>query len=334
MKTIFALCLLLTVAGNAESHFTETSHVQMMLPGWMTDELSALQRAQQEKKPLVVAFLGDGWCPWSEKWAQEMLGKTEFVELLDGHAVLLHVAMAQDNPGRMSEIREKYQVYHCPQMIAYAKDGEEIGRIEYAPMDPKQYATQIFQLIGQFNEIRSYIDHPEETNDIEQLQRLYQNAQKLSSSFYKDKLLQLGLERDSGTFFLLEKYGTLIRQLKLKNPLVQQMRKKVLERDPKNAHGTHLSLAILEFEKLSRALKSKESPDKAAIPLVSYLQKYGKKDKENLWKVELMLAHFYFSKNRIDTALSHAKVSHERAPDAAKGEIADLIEYFSQKTQH
>ncbi len=320
------------MTGNAESHFAETSLVQMALPGWLTDEKLALQQAQEEKKPLVIAFLGDGWCPWSDKWAQEMLGKEEFIELFKGHAVLLHLAMTQDNPRRMGEIREKYQVYHCPQMIAYAGDGEEIGRIEYAPMEPKQYATQVFELIGQFNEIRTFIDHPEDAKDAEEVQRLYHNAQKLSSSFYKEKLLQIGLERDAGTFFLLEKYATLIHQLKLKNPLVQQMRKKVLDRDPKNLQGTHLSLAILEFEKLSRTLKSKESPDKATMPLVTYLQKYGTKDRENIWKVELMLAQFYFSKNRIDAALAHAKISHRSAPEGAKNEIADLIEYFTQKT--
>ncbi len=328
LNLLFATCLINCFPGYCDSP-SSASLDTLHLPGWRTDEAEALKTAQEVKKPLVIAFLGNGWCPWSEKLATEMLGNKEFVGAISERAILLHLPMTQERSHEAEAMRHKYQVYHCPQVIAYAEDGEEIGRIEYTPVSAVEYAHNLLHLITQFHAVRALIDHPQNDRDIEQLVKLYESAKYFSAPFYKEKLLEIGLANDPGSFFILEKYATLLHKYKLKNPLVQQMRKKVMERDPKNQRGVHLDLAVLEFQKLATALKSKESPDKAVAPLVQYLKTFGKKDRENTWKVELMIAQYYYSKNKTEDALKHARASFDLAPEVSKHEIADLIECFA-----
>src|SRR5262249_6006006 len=153
-------------------------------------------------------------------------------------------------------------------------------------------------------------DHYLKQMGFEQLKTLFQKVVRLENDYFKQQVLDEGLKKDKGAFFLMQQYAALIEKEKMKERSVQRLRRRILERDPKNEHGTHLKVALTDFQVLSKKLK----PHKAVKPLLEYTQKFGKQDRENLWKIEMMLAQFLFSQKLIQEALFHASLSYEAAP--------------------
>ena len=47
-----------------------------------------------------------------------------------------------------------------------------------------------------------------------------------------------------------------------------------------------------------------------------------KKDPKNVWQIEMKISQYFFTQNRIEEALSHAKASLDTAPDEYKKEIS------------
>ena len=71
--------------------------------------------------------------------------------------------------------------------------------------------------------------------------------------------------------------------------------------------------------------KESYSPDLAVQPLIQYIQKFGKTDKENVWKLQMIISQFFLDKNRLPQALDHAQASLELAPDSVKSDIATAV---------
>lgn len=46
--------------------------------GWFDDFSKAQARAQEKNSPLLIAFLGPNWCPWSDKLEEEVLTSNTF----------------------------------------------------------------------------------------------------------------------------------------------------------------------------------------------------------------------------------------------------------------
>ena len=100
-----------------------------------------------------------------------------------------------------------------------------------------------------------------------------------------------------------------------------------MQKDPGNHKGIHRELAILEFNALSKKLKKKDKPEKAIMPLVEYVRNFGAKDLENIWRVEMMMAQFLYSKNHLPEALAHAKLSLDYAPESYRSEVAQTLSF-------
>ena len=75
--------------------------------------------------------------------------------------------------------------------------------------------------------------------------------------------------------------------------------------------------------------KKKKQVFRAISPLLGYIHEFGKEDRENLWKVEMMVTQFLLAQNEREMALEHARASLNAAPDAVKGEIEVIIDYLN-----
>jgi thioredoxin-related protein len=301
---------------------------QRRSPLWNENYDQATRTAQKTGKPLILAFMGAGWCPWSEKFEKEILSEAGFLDTLKDKVALVWVTCSQDGSRSTPEVRalkEKYAVEQYPTLVVVSAYQEEMFRVGYLPLSAKEFASRLDQMIQDYQELWGKIENPEAAPiAAEDLESLYQKACSLSSNKYKEKLMSLGLQKDRGTFFLLEKYGKLLENGK-KNE-AEPIKNKIIERDPKNLKGSLLRLAILEFQTRVTRLKRKDSPITAVKPLLEYLRKFGEKDKENRWKLEMMMAQYLFTKNEIAEALHHAKASYDSAPDASKSEVAQTID--------
>ncbi|HSX12343.1 MAG TPA: thioredoxin family protein [Rhabdochlamydiaceae bacterium] len=284
---------------------------------WLEEYKTAAHLSKEKNHPLLIAFLGSEECPWSQKWDAEILNSPEFKQLLDQNFVLLK------NQDR--QIAKRYHVAQYPLLILLDGQGELVAKISHLPLPACESAALIKELFFDFQFIKlSIADHYLKQMGFEQLKTLLQKVTRLENGHFKEQVLEEGLKKDRGAFFLMQQYASLIEKEKIKERHIQRLRKRILERDPKNEHGTHLKVALTDFQVLSK----KSKPLKAVKPLLEYVQKFGKQDRENVWKVEMMLAQFLFSQKLIKEALLHASLSYETAPESERATIAQSIDYF------
>lgn len=298
-------------------------------PIWSQELDKAFLQAQEEQKILIVAFLGDGWCPWAEKIKNDVLNAPEFLKSLKGVALCAAVSLDEEESERNKELREIFHIDQSPTIVLFDYSQEEIARLGFLPLSAKDFAAQVLALAQDFEEVIAFLKNPKAATSEERITQLYLNAKKLSSKSYLDQLMQIGLKKEKGSFFILEKYAQVLEKSKFKSEAVQKLRKELMDKDPDNRMGTQLKMAVLEFQKLGAKVKGKRSIYKAVSPLVHFAEKFGKNDQENLWKVEMMIAQFLFTKNEREQALVHAKASLQAAPENVKPEVKDVVDYMT-----
>lgn len=306
---------------------------------WVEDYAEASQMAQLTDKPLLLAFVGSDWCPWSQKLGAEILGKSEFLEEMQKETILVwvdfpeHRTMPAESQAQNEKLKEQFQVSELPTLVLVDSSGSCIAKFSYLPLTPKEMAGQLKTALNDFAELEKVI-HSSVLGELdgEKVKTLYKKAVQLGREEEKKALLEKGLKTNERPFFLMRQYEGLIEHAKLKDPEVQKLRREIMQKDPGNHKGIHLELAITEFQTLSKKLKRKENPEKAVMPLIEYVRNYGSKDLENSWRVEMMIAQFLYSKNRLQEAVTHAKMSYEYAPHEYQEEVAKTLEFLAAKT--
>ncbi|HSX04365.1 MAG TPA: thioredoxin family protein [Rhabdochlamydiaceae bacterium] len=284
---------------------------------WLEDYKKAVELSKEKNSPLLIVFLGPEECPWSQKLDADILSAPEFQEGLSQDFILLKTHDVQ--------FAKKLHLKEYPMIALSDFQGETLAKMHYLPLSAGDFSLYIKELFFDFQLIKMAVGNQYlRQMPFEQLKTLFQKALRLENSHFKELILEEGLKKDKGAFFLMQHYASSIEKEKIKERRIQRLRKRILERDPKNEHGTHLKIALTDFQVLSK----KSKPHKAIKPLLEYTQKFGKQDRENLWKVEMMLAQFLFSHDLLKEALFHASLSLDTAPEDKRGEVSESIEYF------
>ncbi len=305
--------------------------------GWFDDFSKAQARAQEKNSPLLVAFLGPNWCPWSDKLEEEVLTSNAFFASLKDEVVLLRVDIPEDFDQKTfagSVLKQRYQIEECPSLVLAQSSGQEIARFEYLPVKTKDVALVIKERIADFKKVAQLTKKKQlkslKTNE---LKSLYTKAGKLADTTFKKALLRQGLKSDHDPYFLLEEYEALVTKGKSKDRQSLRVRNKILARDPQNSKGCLRQLALMDFEALAnnneKALQAKAVVD----PLISYLNEFGKEDVDNAWQIEMKVSQYLFSHDQPADALKHARASLRLAPQAAREEITQSIEYLQAFVQ-
>ena len=98
---------------------------------WESDMPSALERARNEGKPVLVNFYAD-WCVWCKRLESTTLRDAKVAAVLQDKVVPLSL----DVDGGGKELSNEYQVDGLPTIIVLDAGGNEIGRIPgYMPPD-------------------------------------------------------------------------------------------------------------------------------------------------------------------------------------------------------
>jgi hypothetical protein len=283
---------------------------------WLSDFNEAKEMAQRQNRPLLIAFLGRQWCDSSDQLEEEILDSGAFLTALENKVVFLKVnipAVYEENA-----LVDQYNIDSCPTLLLVEAGGHEIAKLDLSSID----AMTINTLLADYDRVQ---------NDdlcnlrVSELQSLYARAGKFADATFKQTLLEEGLKVDEGPFFMLEQYGHLLAEVGVKNRKSKTLRNRIIARDIKNEQGYRRQLAIMDFE----ALCNETLAAKAVIkPLMDYLQKFGSKDVENAWQIELKISRYLFSRDQIEDALKHANASLKMAPEAKRNEIAKSVDYL------
>lgn len=297
---------------------------------WQREEKEIFLIAQRENLPIVAVFVGGQWCPWSQKLKEDVLNNPLFIDRIGKDVILWEIFLEKESQDHA--MRQKYGVKECPQILLLDPRGKEFARLDYVPLSASGYADELLGMIESFQDICIALDAKHKTFDEELWQDLYLKAKKLSIPCYKRVILERGLKKERGSFFHLEKFACMLQKYKMKSPQILKMKKELLGRDSENKMGTHFKIAVLEFQKMALRLKPKDSPEKALKSLLEYVRLFGKKDLENLCRVEAMIAEFLFAKNFVALALEHAQSAYDVASESDKAKIAEMIVLMKRST--
>jgi len=314
-----------------EINLNQTSHLE----GWLDDFAEAKKIASEKKCPLLIAFLGPTWCPWSDKLEAEVLVNQNFFKNLQTEVVFLKVDIPEDFDRHTKEslpalkLKEQYFVDECPTLVLVTPNGKQIAKLNYLPISCSAFASYIKEMLTDYEKLSLLTEKKAlKKLDGKELKSLYAKAGRLADETFKKVLLNQGIKTDPSPYFLLEQYGVLLTKGKGNSWASRRLRNKILSLDPKNKNGSHRKLAVMDFNALAVSAKTDQKMDAVIHPLVDYLQKFGSKDLENAWRIEMMISQYLFGKDQIGASLIHAKNSLKIAPEPAQKEIVQSIEYL------
>lgn len=300
---------------------------------WMSEYEAGLQAAKSQKKPLIVYFTGSDWCPWCFKIQEEIIDNPEFIDSMKSHYVFVKV----DFPKRTllpeavrkknQQLREQFEVKTFPTVVLMDPEEGVISKMGYLDIGGKKYAEQINHSLEEYQMIRKALHKAPKEWD-ENLERLYEKAKNLGCQSLIEKIYSEGIEKDSGPFFLLEQYANSLQTQSVEESKLTDLRTEIVNRDPENVKGSHRRLAVLDFQSLADQLEANGDPMDVVSPLINYIDMFGKKDKDNIWRLEMMISQYLFSQDKIALALKHARRSYKVAPKAVQKEISDSIIYL------
>ncbi len=289
-------------------------------------ESTVFRQAAIENRIIVSIVLGSNECLWSEKFRQEILDDPLFLQSVGSNAAVWCAHLK--NEREEEAFRKRYHLDDLPAILLMDPRGKEFARLGFLPLDARGYGQTIADLIEDFEQICARM---EGSFDEVSWKGLYAKAKRLSTSYYKNALLERGIKQEKGIFFHLERYAELLQKNKLRSAKVQKWKEKILEIDKKKACGARFQMAVLEFQKNVMGFKKGDRLEKALKPLTRYVAEFGKKEPQYLWQAELMIAEFLCTQGEITTALHHAQLSYDAAPDDAKLRIADTITLIERK---
>lgn len=293
----------------------------------ITDDFSkASEIAQAYNRPMVLLFMGSDWCEWSQKMQTEILKRSAFGDLLGNQFIFVKVDFPEINQqseallNQNQELREKFHVESFPTLVLLDSQGQEMTRLGYVAEEPESYARHLKQLFFDYRSLeRDYKTMDFAKASIQAIEALYQRAAKLQSPHYMEKLLEVGLSADVGVTLPLEKYTQLVQSDQANTLFAETLKKKILERDPDNALGTHLRLALLDFQ------ANEKNPEKAVESLSTYIADYGKSDKSNLWRLHLIISDYFVKQGKALEAKEHAEMCFKEAPEPVKSELLKIL---------
>lgn len=299
---------------------------------WMTNYEDAVNRAKSEQKPLLLFFTGSDWCGYCHQLDNEVFSSTEFSDNVGDKFVFVLLDFprkSQQDPktaAQNRELQKKFSIKGYPTVILLDDQLQQIGSTGYRPGGGKSYADHLQRMVDDFKKYRQKVSALQNNVSSEELHTLYSKACELMRPDDANQIIKMGMQCNDNRFFLLERFRLLADDGLIHQPEAQGIRQKLLAQDPDNAQKTHYDVAVIEFEAYSEEMEQENySPEIAVAPLVAYIERFGDKDSENLWRLHMIIAQVFLDKNKSSEALKHAQASHATAPQPVQSDILTFI---------
>lgn len=302
---------------------------------WHTDYKNALEMAKKENKPLLLYFTGSDWCGWSMKLKKEILDSDPFISEVKDQFVFMQIdfPIYKNLPPNEIEqnrlLKEKNDIQNFPVLVLMDNKERIISKLSYISEGAKSYADYLIKLVKQDQELTMLMSNfqPENLTSL-QIENYYRNAMLFKRNNEAMRLLEAGIHSDNSLYFLTEKYRMLVENGKAKSDEARELRNQLLSLDPSNQKKMQFFIALTDFQILSSQMAPGKDAKKVTEPLIEYLNRFGDQDVENAWRVQMMLAQFYYDYAESAAALEHAQIAYEHAPKDIKPEIQKSMEYI------
>jgi protein disulfide-isomerase len=302
---------------------------------WTTNYQEAVAQSKKESKPLFLYFTGSDWCSWCKRMDKEILSTPDFIKLVGDKFVFVYIdfpekkKLSDDIVKQNETLQDKFKIEGYPTIVILDPDQKEIAKLNYREGGGKTYAEYLLKILEEQKKFQNGMQNLNKLSSL-RLQQLYEAAKSRARDDDAQKIMQVGLLQKDNLYFLKEEYRSLLSKRNFNEPEVQQVRQKLLAKDPDNKNHLRCEIAILDYEALSKNLSQMKTADTATKPLRDYITAYGSQDAEHQFRIEMIIAQTYHFKNQLKQAQMYAKASYKHAPDELKTTIAQTLVNIEQ----
>jgi protein disulfide-isomerase len=119
---------------------------------WMTDFAKAQEKANKEKKLLLLNFTGSDWCPPCKLLHKNVFSSKEFVDFAKTNLVLVEVDFPQrklqtpEQKTANEELAKKHDVDRFPTIIVLDSAGKQLSKSGYRGESGAAYVAKLRKL--------------------------------------------------------------------------------------------------------------------------------------------------------------------------------------------
>lgn len=287
----------------------------------LEDMQKAKELAAAYEIPIALVFVGSDWCPFSQKLLSNVMASEEFFFKMKKKALFVKLDFPElcvkTNLRILEQRHELKKFYHIeefPTVVLLDYDLKEITRIGYDCQKPAEYADKMTECFEKYKAIVKEFKSVAKPR-FSFLKRLYLQASQIGSEVLKQEIMQSGLEVDEEAYFHLEKYKKASGQDRT------ALKEKILK-----AFGSsdfiNLQMALLDYqENIEKGVNDKE----ALKPLALYAESLGLSQKDESFRVHMLIAQHLANEGDVKEALKHAHLSLQNAPDNHRDEVKRTI---------
>ena len=309
---------------------------------WLTNYEEAVNQSTSLNKPMLLFFTGTGWCQACSRLEEEVLHKKQFSDILGKQFIYVKVdfprkeGYTQDakTEAQNQQLLSKFGVRSFPTVLILDSQQQKIGTGGYRAGGPEAYANFLMKMVNDYIDYKQGMKQVSSQTPGAELKQLLEKAQALDFQKDAQKIIASGVQSDEKLYFQLKRYRQLAEEGRLQDQEALSLKQELLEADPANVQLVPYHLAIVEFEAHSKDREKENfTPEYAVSPLVAYLEKFGKQDKTNAWRLQMIISQVFLDNNKLALALRYAQSSYEAAPPTVQKEIATAIRNLQTQTQ-
>lgn len=328
----FIFCSLLSVC---------SCRLQANAPGtraaiqWQTNYEQAVQQSKATNRPLVLFFTGSDWCGWCNKLDDEALETMEFAEATANKFIFVKLDFplySNQDPqlkAQNKELQQKFDIRSFPTVLVVdPKQNQQIGVTGYRPGGGKLFAEHLLKMINDYSGYKQKVSTLDKSNlSGHELKALYKKSKELGLAVDANKIVKKGIASEESLFFMLERYHYLADEGQINSKEAIALKQLLQQADPLNEKQVHYLIAVIDFETYAGERgKDNYNSELTVSPLATYIEKFGSKDKENMWRLQLLISQVYLDQNEMTSALKYAQQSYECAPFCARPELSTVVQ--------
>lgn len=116
---------------------------------WEDNLQTALEKAKQENKAVLVNFTGSDWCIWCKRLSDEVFTQSEFKTFADKNLILVMIDFPRDKEQSAetkmynNQLATQYGVKGFPTILLFNSSGNLVLTTGYLPGGPQNYISHL-----------------------------------------------------------------------------------------------------------------------------------------------------------------------------------------------
>lgn len=144
MKRVFLVLLILLTTLIGCNQKTAKDNLD-----WEENLETALQKAKQQNKAVLVNFTGSDWCIWCKRLSDEVFSKSEFEDFAKEKLILVKldfprdIEQSEETKIYNNNLAQRYGVQGFPTILLFNSSGQLVLTTGYQPGGPINYINHL-----------------------------------------------------------------------------------------------------------------------------------------------------------------------------------------------